>query len=500
MEKQFPRNQELRLFNPHQTDFICQIEATNVPPIDAEAHAWFLEASADEIDPESLDVERDYKKIVRLTRQASERRHWKAILNLASLYLEGRDPPHNKEDAIRLVEHAIQLGIPAAYDRMGTYIMNGIVPGDASRAYAFWQKAAEFGNPNAMTFLGEKLSATWDNPKESFWANKRVALKMLECALSQGDGDAAYYLRFEYAPLGSATVEQRARALKVLQEGAMLGSSSCASSLAIDFDGSFDSSKMLSPFLDKARSERYFVLSKALDFNPSRRFPNLDKILPLPPAALPRWDGKRDTLLKAAMAVTPRPRLPATQIVIGTGRAALDSAFTLQATGETTNARHAPFASYWRPTAPHESIEVRASLASLAPGLYATGEAFDLLPYPSTASTYGTIRNVIWERMLTVPSDRTAVAPQTATALSREIVPPEPRLSCDAAEPCPVTGTWQPWLPVDHPLRHAVNQSWRQAWMTSGQSFPDPKSDWLLSLDNHELSWHLLDDAPPSLV
>jgi hypothetical protein len=41
------------------------------------------------------------------------------MLNLASLYVEGRDPSHGNEEAVQLVEKAMRLGIPAAYDRMG---------------------------------------------------------------------------------------------------------------------------------------------------------------------------------------------------------------------------------------------------------------------------------------------------------------------------------------------------------------------------------------------
>jgi hypothetical protein len=493
MENDVSSIQELPLFQPHRPDFTCRIEATIVPPIDAQADTWFLEARTLESDPELLDEERDYKKIIQLTQRASERHHWKAILNLASLYLEGRDPNHGKEDAIRLVKHAIQLGIPAAYDRMGTYYMNGIVAGNATRAYAFWQNAAEMGNPHAMTFLGEKLSATWDNPRESFWSNRPVAAKMLECAFSQGDGDAAYHLRFEYAPLTSATANQKNRALRILQEGVKLGSSRCASSLAIDFDGSFDHSKMLAPFLDKARSERYFVLSKALDSSPYRRFPNLDKVLPLPPAQLPPWNGERNTLLQAAMARTITPDTTnSTSSINGAGREALDAAFTLQATGETTVASKAPFTSYWRPTAPHESPDVRNYLTGIAPGLYTSGESFETLQYPAKASKRGAIPDIVWERMLTMTRDDVAVASWATTGQSRRLSRPEPRLSCAQTEPCSVTGIWQPWLSMAHPLRLAVNQPWRQAWITFGQSVPDPRLDWLLPVEPGDLSWHLL--------
>ena len=56
-----PRNQSLPKFNPHMPTFTCEVEATKVPTIDAEADAWFLEARALEA-PDTLAEERDYKK------------------------------------------------------------------------------------------------------------------------------------------------------------------------------------------------------------------------------------------------------------------------------------------------------------------------------------------------------------------------------------------------------------------------------------------------------
>jgi hypothetical protein len=136
-----PRNLELPLFDPHIPTYTCT--PAQMPQFDAQAESWFQEARALE-SPEIYVDDRDYKKIVALTREAAERQHWKAMLNLASFYIEGRDPPHGDEDAVQLVEAAMRLGVPAAYDRMGTYYMNGTgVRADATRAYAFWQRAAQ---------------------------------------------------------------------------------------------------------------------------------------------------------------------------------------------------------------------------------------------------------------------------------------------------------------------------------------------------------------------
>lgn len=306
-----PRSQKLPLFDPHVTTFPCQIEANHVPPIDAEADAWFRQARALE-NPVALDEERDYIKIIQLTRQAADRHHWKAMLNLASFYLENRDGSSYPEDAVQLVEQAMQLGIPAAFDRMGIYYLNGRgVRQDVTKAYAFMQRAAQMGNPQAMVFLAEKLNAGPDSVDATHWSNVPIAIKMLECAYSQGYGPAAFALHFVYASprdatgwiTGHKTSETKARALKILHDGVRLGCKDCARMIWGLFDG-FDPGDAVVPYIDKARAARYGVPSNELDFNPSARFPNLDKVVPLPPADLPPWNGDRDTLLAAAMGVT----------------------------------------------------------------------------------------------------------------------------------------------------------------------------------------------------
>ena len=397
-DKIWPRNQSLPLFNPHVPDFICEIEANKVPPIDAQAEDWFLEARALE-DPEIFVEDRDYKKIVALTRQAAERLHWKAMLNLASLYVEGRDPLHGEEEAVQLVEKAMLLSIPAAYDRMGTYYANSTgVNGDITRAYAFWQKAAQMGNPQALGFLGEKLTAGKDYPGAEMWGNIPVAIKMMECALVQGYGPSAYDLSYLYVVLrtpdgtsdGERTTETKERALQVLHTGVKLGCEKCANKLTIEFGDPFDLANMLVPYIDKARAERYGVLSLALGFNPNRRFPNLDKILPLPPADLPPWDGQRKSLLDAAMGVRPPPAIPhASAASLLQEPYFLAADYALRPTGLHSDAPTAPFSAYWQPAGlrsrhrPHCS---RATVCSIGCATYNSSTThryfFDRPPCP----------------------------------------------------------------------------------------------------------------------
>ncbi|WP_305825715.1 tetratricopeptide repeat protein [Massilia brevitalea] len=505
--QELPRNEELSLFDPHRPGFACEIEASKVPPIDAQADAWFREAQALD-DPDMWEEDRDYKKIVQLTRQAAERQHWKAMVNLATLYLEKRDPPHGEMEALALVEQAMRLGIPAAYDRMGTYYMNGVgVPGDATKAFAFWQKAAEMGNPQAMAYLGGKMAATWDSPRDGFWANIPVARKMLECSLAQGYGPAAYSLYYVQAwpraadgkIAGPRTTDTRAAALMTLHQGVKFGCSKCARDLSSEFRNPHDLADMLVPFLDSARSERYGVLNDALDSNPLLRFPNLDKVLPLPPAALPPWNGEKQMLIDAAKGIMPRPSEPkASTASQQQGRQHLDAAYDLRPSDDKTIGTEAPFAGYWQATAPAESAQLQTWLASVAPGLYQPGEAFDIPRYPQEMGR--AIQGLVWQHFLTVRHSHGAVEPLAAAGMAREIVYTEPHRSCDARTPCPVTGTWQPWLPLEHPLRHAVNQPWRQVWVTVGQAFPELHDNPYLQLDPNDLKWNLLDSAEPRLA
>jgi len=303
-----PRYEKLPMFNPHRRAFACVYQDQHVPPIDPQAELWFQQALALD-DPNIYPDKRDYPKIYQLYTQAGERNHWKAMLNLATLILSDHPsvPEHDPEMAIRWVEKAMKLGIPDAYDMMGIYHQNGLVKGgNATSAYAFFQRAADLGSPSAMTFLGDKLAATYDDPSEGFWGNIPVATEMLQCALAQGYGDAAEALGYLYK---GTTPESKLQALTVFHEGVKLGSAKCAIALSAEFDGmNLTNGRNIIGHIDKARAERYNKLGDALEFYGGRlKLPNLDKVLPLPPAPLPKWDGDKQSLIDGAKAVTPPP-------------------------------------------------------------------------------------------------------------------------------------------------------------------------------------------------
>ena len=303
------RHTKLPLFDPHRKNFTCVYQSQNIPPSDSQAEIWYQQALSLD-DPNIWYEKRDWVRIYQLYQQAAERNHWKAMLNLASLILSTYPvPEHDPEAAIRLVEKAMDLGVADAWDRMGVYHQNGLIKGgNATSAYAFFQKAADMGSPEALTFLGKKMDGAYDDPEGDFWGNTPIATKMLECAFAQGDGDAALELGFIYAR--PKTSDAKARALRILHEGVKLGSAQCASALFTEFDGmDLSDGSNLVGYVDKARAARYIKVSDALEFWQGRlKLPNLDKVLPLPPSPLPKWDGNAQTLIDAAKAVSLPPK------------------------------------------------------------------------------------------------------------------------------------------------------------------------------------------------
>jgi hypothetical protein len=275
---------------------------------------------------------------------------------------------------------------------MGAYHINGTgVNRDASRAYAFWELAADMGSASAQAYLGEALDAAYDSPKQGFWGNRKVGLKMLECSMAQGNPKGAFALGLSL----DVTDHDYSHALKALVEAVKFGSEDAANYLRGSFEGFGDD--LVGRIHDEARGKRYDVLQMALFYNPDLRFPNLDKVLPLPPTRLPKWDGDEQTLIDAAKAVIP------------------------------------------------------VSSGPLATALVARGAA-------------------------------------------RQVAPPPRPLQSSGDKPCPAEGIWQARVPADHPLAALFNQWNQQSYVRQGQSFPDPRQQYL-QIDPQQITWTWLGQA-----
>ncbi|MDY7544813.1 DUF6396 domain-containing protein [Glaciimonas sp. CA11.2] len=509
MDNTLPRHQIPPLFFPHRTEFLCKHELTVTPPVDPQAEIWYQQAVA--LDTPTLWKEdRDWPQILALYTKAAERKHWRAMNNLATLYQTGvwglidsdkllvaRQP----QVAMALTEQAMQMGVPLAYAVMGNYYADGfIVKPDPTNAWAFWQQAAEMGSSYAQFTIGRSLNSGSDAPERGRWANVPMALKMLECAFSQGNGDAAQALGIEY----DLFIKDKPRALHYLHEGVKFGSWGATNYLRSEFESVGD----LNPYgIDTSRADRYLVFSDALGRNRDLRFPNLDKVLPLPPADLPQWNGNKEDLINAAKQVVPIPPPPApTPGADLTGRAHIPQGWVLpeypkvpyallreghnHVSSEYEGVR-VPFSGYWLPQLlARTSYEDMLFDRQQAPQRYTDNEGFDNLRHflgPKSG-------RIMWHfrgdpEQLPVP----ARIGQLSSGEWREARANPVRTECDGAETCPHTGIWQPLLPDEHPLKALVNWRWRQTWAVKGQPFPDPQQDWLVDVANYAVKWRLIE-------
>jgi TPR repeat protein len=329
--KVLPRNINLVAFDPHRdsNEFSCRHAADHAPALTAKAQALHEQAmtlTSDLLWPN----EQNWPLAMQLWQQAASMGHWKAGLmwlqhartGVGINSEKGRFyvPPANPETVIKTTEDLMRKGVADAFFWMGDYYRNGygLKRADADRAWAFWQLAADMGSAKAQTKIALTLELIRRNMEgqrdfKGMWANRPLMYKLLECAHAQGYAPASIELgrwldldaQHGRAVNADADAQFR-RALQVLHDGVKFGSEEAANYLFSSFN---DGDALVEHAKDPARARRYSTLGDALYNDPDRRFPNLDKVIPLPPAKLPQWDSNPQTLIDAAqgLRVTPKP-------------------------------------------------------------------------------------------------------------------------------------------------------------------------------------------------
>jgi hypothetical protein len=389
----------------------------------------------------------------------------------------------------------MRLGIPAAFDLMGTYHQSGIgVLQDTDRAWAFWQLAADMGSPGAMAFLGDKLIGTRDEPRLGFWGNRPVGLPMLRCAVAQGNGDAARKLG------GDLRIDEKyEEALATFQAGVRFGGALCAGALFSYFD---TGDPVVGGNKDRSRAMRYLVLSDALEFDPDLRLPNLDKVLPLPPAPLPTWDGDKNTLIDAAKGLVPTPgpvAPPASAASQRTGRAHIPEGHALPdhpehpqpPAYETTSAS---LAGYWLAQLLNPTTEGhRRWNEEQIPLRYERGEPFARSRAGLTDDDGRILFHYLGIPVALAKPERSE-DPRVAQRIARYADVPRPIVSVSGDKTATHSGVWLGRIPNEHPAATLFNHWLRQTYVARGDAFPDPRT---LHLDVAPsiVTWHWWGEA-----
>jgi len=250
--------------------FSCTTERN--PPIDPESDLLFKEARA----LERLDNEKNDQNIVSLYKLAADRGHYKATLNLARLYLHGTRVRRNEGRAVDLVEQALKLNAPHAFYTMGVMLKQGIgVKQDDAAALSYFRRSADLGNRYGQQAAGEAmLDAFVKQPEPDRSRGYAIAVQMLECALSQDFAGAGNTLGWHYRDFDVDTE----KSLQYFQKAAALGHSDSLFHLYLIFRNGEDGLAK-----DSNRAACYYELRRQLRADPDKRFPDIDRLCPLPP-------------------------------------------------------------------------------------------------------------------------------------------------------------------------------------------------------------------------
>ena len=326
-----PRNINLKAFEPHREAFSCEQAASRAPALNPQAQERFEEGMA-LTSPALWPNERNWLRAMQLWEDAARQGHWKAAIMWIQTAQTGQGEDSEKgrfavaarepEEVVQRVGAPMRQNVAEGFYLMGVFHDTGYgVKSSVDRAWAFWELAADMGSARAQTRIAVALrlgNREMERANVAKWSNRKVMFEMLECGYAQGHGEAAFQLgstlnRGAEQPdePDLHTKAQFARARQILHDAVKFGSEDAAGYLSSSYRSN---DPLVRPYMDIARADRYHVLAHALWDNPDLRFPNLDKVLPLPPAPLPQWDGNPDTLIDAAKGVRLAPQPVATAV------------------------------------------------------------------------------------------------------------------------------------------------------------------------------------------
>jgi TPR repeat protein len=254
-------------------EFKCLHEQDVAPPLNQQAEQWFQQGR-------SISKERpaNWAEVARLYQQAVEKSHWKAMHNLAELYLRGDGVVKDTNRAIDLYMEMVKLQVPLGYYDMGVMTQRGVgVVQSDKDAMLFLLKAGDMGSPIAQIRLGDMYIY---NLKKY-----QLGVSYLRCAAHQDHAKANYELGGYYEIVD----RNYPVAMHYYQRAASLGERKGAMEIKDTFrEGKFSYEK------DERLAKAYYEVSSQLSKNPELRLPNLAKDIPLPPNPVQGYHGDKD--------------------------------------------------------------------------------------------------------------------------------------------------------------------------------------------------------------
>ncbi|RDE83441.1 DUF6396 domain-containing protein [Aggregatibacter aphrophilus] len=276
-------------------EFTCQKE--ELPPLSKETQQLYNYALYHDLHNMWTGDKGDdvWNGLARYYRIAAANGDYKADVRLQYLLNTGRistDMPQTEVHNLN-EELAKQLPATAYYNLYGYLDEDYGVRTEEGGKYAYLRKAADLGSREAQYTVAEMLADIEDSEEtqEAFKYRLNLVEQLWACASEQGLGEAS-------GNLGSfLRLDKRYdEALKVSHQGVKNGDSISALVLSHAFESGVqaDNLNFLDVSPDYERVKRYYMISSYLSrydyLQP--KVPDLDEIVPLPPAKLPKWDGK----------------------------------------------------------------------------------------------------------------------------------------------------------------------------------------------------------------
>ena len=229
--------------------------------------------------------------LARYYRIAAMNGDYKANIRLQYLLKSGRissDMPQT--EVLNLNEElAKQLPATAYYNLYGYLDVGYGVRTEKDGKYAYLRKAADLGSREAQYVVGDILTDIKD--EGTLQQRLKIYEQLLSCSSELGFGEAS-----EMLGLGYESDKEYSKALEAFHQGVKNGSELSASVLSEVFNNKRENKYLddLNLKEDIERARRYKIIGDYLydkDYL-QPKVPDLDEIVPLPPAKLPEWDGK----------------------------------------------------------------------------------------------------------------------------------------------------------------------------------------------------------------
>ena len=218
---------------------------------------------------------------------------YKANIRLQYLLQSGRVIAQNPKDEVYNLNRQLEKQLPAtAYYNLYGYLTKGYGVKTAKKEgrFAYLRKAADMGSREAQYEIAEILSDMQDD--RTYELHKKLRVQFYSCASEQGLREASLNLG-----LMIQIQKNYSEAVKVFHQGVKNGNYLSASRLLHGFDKKITADNEIDYLAlkpDAERHIRYKMIQDYLSINDylQPKVPDLDKIVPLPPAKLPPWDGK----------------------------------------------------------------------------------------------------------------------------------------------------------------------------------------------------------------